>query len=85
MFVDAHADRDWIAQVNQDLEAFAAERPGVVTAPWTEMVAGVPNALAGDDIHPNPSGGEIYADAAQKAFDDMFSPGEARGWSVPRR
>ncbi|MBC9944272.1 acetyltransferase [Leucobacter sp. cx-328] len=85
VFVDAHADRDWIAQVNQDLEGFAAERPGVVTAPWTEMVAGVPDALAGDDIHPNPRGGEIYADAAQKAFDDMFSPGEARGWSVPRR
>ncbi|MBC9954350.1 acetyltransferase [Leucobacter sp. cx-42] len=85
IFVDAHADRDWIPQVNQDLAAFAAERPGVVTAPWTEMVSGVPDALAGDDIHPNPSGGEIYADAAQQAFDAMLSPGEVRGWSVPRR
>lgn len=85
VFVDAYADREWIPQVNTDLESFAAAHRGVVTAPWAKMVDGVPDALAGDDIHPNPSGGEIYADAAADAFGRLLSPGESRGWDLPRR
>ncbi|MGR4010735.1 acyltransferase family protein [Leucobacter sp. 1207-22] len=85
VFVDAYADREWIPQVNTDLESFAAAHRGVVTAPWAKLVDGVPDALAGDDIHPNPSGGEIYADAAADAFGRLLSPGESRGWDLPRR
>jgi hypothetical protein len=85
VLVNAHADRDWIPGVNDALADFAAAHRGVVVADWTGAVAGVPDALAGDDIHPNPSGGEIYASSVQQALDELQQPGEAIGFALPRR
>ncbi|WP_125099098.1 acyltransferase family protein [Leucobacter chromiireducens] len=85
VLVNAHADRDWIPGVNEELERFADGRRGVVVADWTGAVTGVPDALAGDDIHPNPSGGEIYAASVQRALEELQAPGEARGFALPRR
>ncbi|WP_449283486.1 acyltransferase family protein [Leucobacter sp.] len=85
VLVNAHADREWIPGVNQVLADFAAEHRGVVVADWTGSVTGVPDALAGDDIHPNPSGGEIYAASVQHALDELQQPGEAIGFAIPRR
>ena len=85
VLVNAHADRDWVPGVNDELNAFAAGRRGVVVADWTGAVTGVPDALAGDDIHPNPSGGEIYASSVQKALDELETPREAIGFGLPRR
>ncbi|WP_024356795.1 acyltransferase family protein [Leucobacter chironomi] len=85
VLVNAHADRDWIPGVNELLTSYAAAHRGVVVADWTGAVTGVPDALAGDDIHPNPSGGEIYAAAVQRALDEVQRPGEAVGFALPRR
>ncbi len=83
--VNAHAERDWIPGVNAELARFAEAHRGVVVADWTGAVAGVPDALAGDDIHPNPSGGEIYAGAITAALLELQEPGEAIGFALPRR
>lgn len=85
ILVNAHADREWIPQVNATLTEFAAAHRGVVVADWTGAVAGVADALAGDDIHPNPSGGVIYAASVQRALEALQQPGEARGFALPRR
>ncbi|QBE48091.1 acyltransferase family protein [Leucobacter triazinivorans] len=85
VLVNAHADRDWIPGVNQTLADFAAAHRGIVLADWDGAVSGVPDALAGDDIHPNPSGGEIYAASVQRALDELQQPGEALGFALPRR
>jgi lysophospholipase L1-like esterase len=85
VLVNAHADRDWIPGVNQLLTDYAAAHRGVVVADWTGSVTGVPDALAGDDIHPNPSGGEIYAGSVQRALKELQSPGEGIGFGLPRR
>ncbi|EYT52083.1 lipopolysaccharide modification acyltransferase [Leucobacter sp. UCD-THU] len=85
VLVNAHADRDWIPSVNQLLTDYAAAHRGVVVADWTGSVTGVPDALAGDDIHPNPSGGEIYAGSVQRALEELQSPGEGIGFGLPRR
>ncbi|SJN08698.1 acyltransferase 3 [Leucobacter sp. 7(1)] len=85
ILVNAHADRDWIPQVNTTLTEFAAAHRGVVVADWTGAVTGVEDALAGDDIHPNPSGGVIYAQSVQRALEALQQPGEARGFALPRR
>lgn len=85
VLVNAHGERDWIPPVNAELQAFADSYRGVVVAHWDEDVTGVADALAGDGIHPNPSGGDIYAQAVQDALDELNGPREAVGWGVPRR
>lgn len=85
VLVNAHADRDWIPGVNERLADFAAVHRGVVVADWNGSVTGVPDALAGDDIHPNPSGGEIYASSVRHALEELQQPGEAIGFALPRR
>ncbi|RKQ83703.1 peptidoglycan/LPS O-acetylase OafA/YrhL [Mycolicibacterium mucogenicum 261Sha1.1M5] len=85
VLIDAHADREWIPEVNENLNAFAAAHRGVVVAQWDSGVAGTPEFLAEDGIHPGPEGGEIYAGAIRQALDELLSPAEARGWGVARR
>lgn len=85
VLVNAHAERDWIPGVNEALTQFAESHRGVVVADWTGTVTGVPDALAGDDIHPNPSGGEIYAAAVRDALEALQQPHEALGFALPRR
>lgn len=85
ILVNAHAERDWIPGVNETLTAFADAHRGVVVADWTGAVTGVEDALAGDDIHPNPSGGEIYAASVERALQALQEPGEALGFALPRR
>ncbi len=85
VLVNAHGERDWIPGVNQLLAEFAASHRGIVVADWSGSVAGVPDALAGDGIHPNPSGGLIYAESVRRALDELQQPGEALGFALPRR
>jgi hypothetical protein len=63
VLVNAFAPRDWIPGVNADLAAFADAHPGVVVADWSGAIAGHTDLLAGDQIHPGPAGGRVYADA----------------------
>lgn len=85
VLVDAHAERDWIPGVNEELNAFAAANRGVVVAKWDASVSGTPEFLAEDGIHPGPEGGEVYAGAIRAALDELLSPAEATGWGVGRR
>jgi len=47
-----------------------------VLADWTGAVAPYPETLAGDGIHPNPSGGEIYAAVVRDALLALQRPSE---------
>ncbi|QIM16101.1 acetyltransferase [Leucobacter insecticola] len=85
VLVNAHGERDWIPGVNQLLAEFANSYRGVVVADWDSAVAGDPDALAYDGIHPNPSGGEIYARSVQRALEELQRPEERLGFEIPRR
>ncbi|SDQ51338.1 acyltransferase family protein [Leucobacter chromiiresistens] len=86
VLVNAHGERDWIPGVNQELDAYADAHRGVVVADWDATITAAPaEALAGDGIHPNPSGGERYAESVERALSALQQPGEGMGFSVPRR
>lgn len=85
VLINAHGDREWIPGVNQLLVDFADSYRGVVVADWDGTVTDVPDALADDGIHPNPSGGEIYAESVANALVALQAPQERLGFSLPRR
>lgn len=76
VIVNAYADRWWIPEVNQKLRAFADAHRGVTLADWQAAIPLVPDGLAGDDIHPNPSGGVAYASTVQAALDALLEKNE---------
>ena len=65
----AYAPRDWIPGVNAELAAFAASHPRVVLADWSQAIAPHLDYLAGDEIHPGPTGGQLYAATVADAVD----------------
>ena len=85
VLINAHGDREWIPGVNQLLTDFADSYRGVVVADWDGTVTNIPDALADDGIHPNPSGGEIYAASIADALVALQTPQERLGFSLPRR
>lgn len=76
VLVNAFADRWWVPEVNQQLRAFADAHRGVTLADWAAAIPLVPGGLAGDDIHPNPSGGEAYAATVRVALDALLEKNE---------
>lgn len=85
VLVNAFGDRWWIPEVNTQLSAFADAHRGVVVADWNAGIAPHPEMLAGDQIHPHPSGGEIYASLVADAVAALATPEEAIGFGGPRR
>lgn len=73
VLVNAFAPRDWIPGVNAELASFAASHPRVVIADWSAAIAPHPDMLAGDQIHPGPTGGDIYAQTVEDAVDGVES------------
>lgn len=71
VLVTAFAPRDWIPGVNAELAAFAASHPRVVVADWSAAIAPHLDMLAGDQIHPGPMGGDVYASTVLGAVDDV--------------
>ncbi|TFB98433.1 MULTISPECIES: acyltransferase family protein [unclassified Cryobacterium] len=69
VLVTAFADRDWTAGVNEALVGFAAHHRLVGIAGWHDAIAPHTDVLAGDNIHPGPTGGRIYADCIASALD----------------
>lgn len=67
VLVNAFAPRDWIAGVNAELAAFDAAQPGVVVADWAGTAAAHQDLLAGDRIHPGPTGGRLFAETVATA------------------
>lgn len=76
VLVNAFADRWWIPEVNQQLRAFADAHRGVTLADWEAAIPLVPGGLAGDGVHPNPSGGEAYAATVRVALDALLEKSE---------
>jgi peptidoglycan/LPS O-acetylase OafA/YrhL len=72
--INAHAERDWISGVNTELAQYAAAHRGVVLADWDSAIAAHPDFLAGDGIHPSPSGAKIYASVIQQAMKKTRNP-----------
>lgn len=62
ILVNAFAPRSWIDGVNHDLAAFAAENQSTWVADWSTAIAGHPELLAGDQIHPQSGGGVVFAE-----------------------
>ncbi len=71
VLVNAYGPRDWIPGVNDNLIAFAATHPNTVVADWASAIDPHPDFLAGDHIHPGPSGGRIYADTVTRALNQI--------------
>jgi len=71
VLVNAFAERDWTPGVNAELADFSAHRPRVALADWSAAIAPHVDLLAGDGIHPGPTGGAIYADAVASALDSL--------------
>lgn len=70
VLVNAHGARDWIPGVNADLARFADRHENVVVADWNRAIAGSPEKLAGDGIHPEPAGGDVFATCVRAAIRD---------------
>ncbi|MDL5488204.1 acyltransferase family protein [Microbacterium wangruii] len=81
VLVDAFAPRDWIPGVNDDLRAFARGRSNVSLATWSDAIAAHTDLLAGDGVHPGPTGADLYAATVQdavKALDAEYPAGRER-------
>jgi peptidoglycan/LPS O-acetylase OafA/YrhL len=71
VLVTAFADRDWTAGVNAALSGYATQHLLVGIAEWHDAIAPHTDVLAGDNIHPGPTGGRIYADCISAALDGL--------------
>jgi len=76
VLVNAFGDRWWIPEVNAQLAAFADKYRGVTLADWNATIPQVPDGLAPDEIHPNPAGGEAYAQCVRLALDALLERDE---------
>ncbi|HET8958442.1 MAG TPA: acyltransferase family protein, partial [Microcella sp.] len=66
--VSAQAPRGWTDGVNQQLASFASVHRAVELADWRSGIAPRLELLAGDQIHPGPTGGEVYASEVRAAL-----------------
>ena len=71
VLVNAYAERDWTDGVNATLADFAAGNRRVELANWHDTIAGRLDLLAGDHVHPGPTGGQLYADEVRGAVDRL--------------
>ena len=67
VLVNAYAERDWTDGVNARLAEFASGNRRVELANWHDVIAGRLDLLAGDHVHPGPTGGQLYADEVHAA------------------
>lgn len=71
ILVNAHAPRDWIPEVNADLEAFADSHRSVWIADWSGAITPHEDLLAGDGIHPGDAGGRVFADCVERTLESI--------------
>ncbi|WP_052007675.1 acyltransferase family protein [Microbacterium sp. TS-1] len=82
ILVNAAGPRDWIPGVNRDLTAFAAAHPRVAVADWAGAVADHTDLLAGDQIHPEAAGGDLYARTVKRAVDGAATQLATAQWAA---
>ncbi|WP_156109852.1 acyltransferase family protein [Cryobacterium sp. MLB-32] len=89
ILVNAYADRDWTDGVNASLADYSARKRLVELANWHDAIAPHTDLLAGDGVHPGPTGGQIYADSVTTALQRLAelpplrSPGANRLYPAP--
>lgn len=66
VFVNLHADRDWIAGNNAVIAAGVGRYPNAVLVDWAGATAETPD-LFWDGMHVRPAGAELYADLILEA------------------
>ena len=66
--VSVYAPRGWTDGVNLNLTSFAQLNRDVEISHWREAIAGQLDLLSGDQIHPGPRGGGVYAVALREAL-----------------
>lgn len=71
-FVDVQAPRSWEARVNSALRKAVRQHPGSALVPWRAVIAGHPQLLWGDRIHPRPEGARLYARTLSTAVAGRF-------------
>ncbi|HEU5223612.1 MAG TPA: acyltransferase family protein [Candidatus Lumbricidophila sp.] len=71
VLVNAFANRPWIPGVNADLAAIARSRPRTYVADWASAIAPHTDLLAGDGIHPGPTGGKLYAQVLTQVLNEV--------------
>ena len=68
ILVNAYAPRSWTDGVNAELAAFARRYHDVQLADWAGAIGQRLDLLAGDQVHPGTSGGELFAEALAQAL-----------------
>jgi hypothetical protein len=68
VLVNTFEARPWEQEVNSTLAAAASDHPGVVLANWYTTIEHRTNLLWPDGIHPQPSGGLVYAKMLRAAL-----------------
>jgi len=68
VLVAAHGDRVWTAPNNDDARALAQTNKDVSFAEWDQAITPHPELLAADGIHPDETGGALYANCIQTAL-----------------
>ncbi|MFF2371308.1 acyltransferase family protein [Agromyces sp. NPDC058110] len=68
VFVNISGPMSWASNVNGRVQRMADANPNVTVADWAGAIAGRPDLLAADGIHPGPTGGQFYADAVAAAL-----------------
>ena len=66
--VGVYAPRGWTDGVNQSLSSFAQRYRDVEISLWRDAIASQLDLLSGDQIHPGPRGGGVYASALREAL-----------------
>ena len=73
VLVNTFEARPWEQEVNSTLAAAASDHPGVVLANWYTTIEHRTNLLWPDGIHPQPSGGLVYAKMLKAALERLPS------------
>jgi hypothetical protein len=82
ILVNASAPRDWIPEVNRVLTEFAAAHPRVAVADWAGAIGERTDLLAGDRIHPQAAGGDLYAQTVARAVDGAATRLATAQWAA---
>ncbi|MDO8338131.1 MAG: acetyltransferase, partial [Microcella sp.] len=73
VLVTTHAPRGWTDEVNSTLAAFADRYRAVELSDWRSAIQSRLDLLAGDQIHPGPTGGKVYAEALEAPLTRLAS------------
>lgn len=74
VFVTGHGQpsQQWITESNQTMYSMAGKYPKrVKVAAWDQAIANHPEMLAGDQVHPQPSGQRLYAQLIYQALQEL--------------